>query len=218
MSTSKPRSANEVATTLAPRSWPSCPILAIIILGLLPFSLANLSDSSFANLKLLLLSISNLYIPDIIWLFALYLPNTFSQAVDISPNVALCCAAITASSRRFPLLLLHACVIFLIANLTFFSSLFSLISLIRFICSFLTFLLFISKRSNSLSLSFTEWEFKPIIKSFLLSILACFLAAACSIFILGIPFSIAFSIPPSSSISCICSHALWHKSWVSFSK
>src|SRR4029078_3400952 len=33
MSTSKPRSANAVATTLAPRSCPSCPSLAILTRG-----------------------------------------------------------------------------------------------------------------------------------------------------------------------------------------
>lgn len=36
MSTSKPRSANPVAMTLAPLSWPSCPIFATSSRGFLP--------------------------------------------------------------------------------------------------------------------------------------------------------------------------------------
>ena len=45
MSTSKPRSAKAVATTLAPRSWPSWPSLAIITRGRRPCSSANASIS-----------------------------------------------------------------------------------------------------------------------------------------------------------------------------
>jgi hypothetical protein len=44
MSTSKPRSANAVATTLAPRSWPSWPSLAIITRGRRPCSAAKCGD------------------------------------------------------------------------------------------------------------------------------------------------------------------------------
>ena len=45
MSTSKPRSANAVATTLAPRSWPSWPSLAIITRGRRPCSWAKAAIS-----------------------------------------------------------------------------------------------------------------------------------------------------------------------------
>ena len=55
---SKPRSANDEAIILAPLSCPSCPIFAIIILGLLPFLSANLLDSSSAFLNVKLFSIS----------------------------------------------------------------------------------------------------------------------------------------------------------------
>ena len=44
MSTSKPRSANAVATTLAPRSWPSWPSLAIITRGRRPCCLGEGGD------------------------------------------------------------------------------------------------------------------------------------------------------------------------------
>ena len=48
MSTSKPRSANAVAMTLAPRSWPSCPSLATIIRGRRPSAAAKASTSSLS--------------------------------------------------------------------------------------------------------------------------------------------------------------------------
>ena len=48
MSTSKPRSAKAVATTLAPRSWPSWPSLAIITRGRRPCSLGEGVDLALA--------------------------------------------------------------------------------------------------------------------------------------------------------------------------
>ena len=48
MSTSKPRSAKAVATTLAPRSWPSWPSLAIITRGRRPCASAKAAISAFS--------------------------------------------------------------------------------------------------------------------------------------------------------------------------
>ena len=53
MSTSKPRSANAVATTLAPRSWPSWPSLAIITRGRRPSASAKAAISRFSLLPAL---------------------------------------------------------------------------------------------------------------------------------------------------------------------
>ena len=57
----------------------------------------------------------------------------------------------------------------------------------------------------------------PIILSIPLSIRACFLAAASSIFSFGKPLSIAFAIPPNSSISSINAQALSAISLVKYS-
>ena len=52
MSTSKPRSANAVAITFWPRSWPSWPILAIRMRGRRPSASANASTRRRASLTL----------------------------------------------------------------------------------------------------------------------------------------------------------------------
>ena len=91
-----------MATTFAPRSCPSCPILAIIILGRRPSFLANSSASCLAFSKLLSSFISLLYTPLKDLICALYLPKTVSKAVLISPRVARFLAASTANSSRLP--------------------------------------------------------------------------------------------------------------------
>ena len=48
-STSNPMSANAVAITFCPRSWPSCPILATRMRGRRPSASANFSTSSMAD-------------------------------------------------------------------------------------------------------------------------------------------------------------------------
>ena len=90
-----------MATTFAPLSWPSCPNLAIIILGRLPSNSANLFANSFAFLNNGSSFISLLYTPDIVLCTALCLPYTSSKASEISPNVALFFAAVTAKSNKF---------------------------------------------------------------------------------------------------------------------
>ena len=91
-----------MATTFAPRSWPSCPILAIIILGRRPSDCANSSAFCFAVAKLSSFLISLLYTPLKDLICALYLPKTVSKASLISPKVALSRAAFTANSNKFP--------------------------------------------------------------------------------------------------------------------
>ena len=103
MSTSKPKSAKLVAITFAPLSWPSCPIFATNILGRRPSSVAKVSDISKANLKFSSSDTSALYTPEIERIIALYLPNTFSIASEISPKVARFLAASMASDRIAPL-------------------------------------------------------------------------------------------------------------------
>ena len=49
MSTSKPRSAKALATTFAPRSWPSWPSLAIITRGRRPSASANSAISRLSE-------------------------------------------------------------------------------------------------------------------------------------------------------------------------
>ena len=216
-STSKPKSANEVAITFAPLSCPSCPILAIIILGRLPFFTAKSSDKARAFLKVSLFCISILYTPEIVWFFAIYLPNTVSIASDISPSVALSLAAVTAISNKFPVLFLQAEINALNDAFTFSLSLLAFMLLSLSICNFLTAVLSTSNISSSLSSFDKRFVFTPTIISFPLSILACFLAAACSILIFGIPVSIAFVIPPSSSISWMCFQDFSAISCVNFS-
>ena len=83
-------------------------------------------------------------------------------------------------------------------------------------CDVRTSALSISKISNSVSVSALK-EFTPMMMSLPLSIRACLSAAASSIRILGSPASIAFTMPPASSISSMRAQALPAISSVSFS-
>ena len=159
---------------------------------------------------------SDEYIPEIERITAVYLPAAFSTAIDISPNVALFFAASTDNSSKLALPELHDAVIVSSALITSASSLFSLSSLSLLICDFLTEALSTSRISMGSSLS-SLYLLIPTITSFPASILACFLAAASSIRILGIPVSIALVIPPSSSTSSISFHAFCASSSVRFS-
>ena len=100
-STSKPRSANPVAITFWPRSWPSWPILATRMRGRRP------SASSKAAVAARAFSIddtrpaSSRYTPEIVRIWAACRPYTFSRASEISPTVALARAASMARASRF---------------------------------------------------------------------------------------------------------------------
>ena len=99
MSTSNPRSAKPVAMTLAPRSCPSCPILATNMRGRRPSRATNSSiyrimpvcysslHQSFVVASTFLATTSNcflsanslLYAPEIIVSWATWRPKTYSQ-------------------------------------------------------------------------------------------------------------------------------------------
>ena len=100
-STSKPRSANAVAITFWPRSWPSWPILATRIRGWRPSSAANSSTSSRARAMAGLAPASFEYTPEMIRIWPACRPNTFSSASEISPTVAFARAAATDRASRF---------------------------------------------------------------------------------------------------------------------
>ena len=89
-STSKPRSANAVAITFWPRSWPSWPILATRMRGRRPCGLGELVDERRAPASTFGASPTSLrYTPVIVRIAAVWRPNTFSSASLISPTVAL---------------------------------------------------------------------------------------------------------------------------------
>merc|ERR1719458_1227944 len=85
-----------------PLSWPSCPILATSILGLLPSSSAKASMASVTALISLVSPYSALYAPDTILSLATCLPYTASMARVISPTEQRALAADMANSKRFP--------------------------------------------------------------------------------------------------------------------
>ena len=66
MSTSKPRSANAVAITFAPRSWPSCPIFATRIRSGRPSCRANAAAIARAFWNSASVSLSAEYTPEIV--------------------------------------------------------------------------------------------------------------------------------------------------------
>lgn len=98
-----------VATTLAPRSWPSCPILAIIIRGWRPsFSWQTLPRVAWLDqTSCHVAPDSDEYTPVEFRIIALYLPTSDSQASEISPREALRPAAFTAKVEQVALLRTH---------------------------------------------------------------------------------------------------------------
>ena len=103
MSTSKPRSANAVATTLAPRSWPSWPSLATMMRGRRPSSRGERVDVGLAASPTCASSANCApYTPDTLCVVARWRPHTVSSASEISPTVARARTARIASSSRLP--------------------------------------------------------------------------------------------------------------------
>ena len=200
ISTSNPRSANAVAITFMPRSWPSCPILVTRILGRRPsFSLKS-SVLLRIDAMIALSSYSAAYTPDMHCVVATKRPNTFSRASEISPTVARALiAGIHASSKLAPdsaawVTAVSACLTALASRLAF-----SDLSLV--ICSSRT--LAGTSRISKLTSSSIWYLLTPTITSLPWSIRACRRAAASSILILGMPVSMALAIPPNSSTSSI---------------
>jgi hypothetical protein len=103
MSTSKPRSANAVATTLAPRSWPSWPSLAIITRGRRPCASANSAISPWSCAHPSALSYAAAYTPVTFCVSARWRPQTCSSASLTSPTVARARIAWIDRSSRLPL-------------------------------------------------------------------------------------------------------------------
>ncbi len=110
MSTSKPRSAKLVAITLAPRSWPSWPILAMSMRGLRPSSAANRSVSWRTAQNPGGFHFSRIYARNRAY-SSFIAANTVSRAVDISwrgtlagsinrqrQQIAMACLALSVSA------------------------------------------------------------------------------------------------------------------------
>ena len=129
----------------------------------------------------------------------------------ISPTVAFTLAASTASSKRLPVLFSAALVRFLSFSITIELSLSALLRANLSSCLFRTKALSTFKTSIFTS-SWAAYRFTPTMTWRPESIRACVRAAASSILILGIPASIAFAIPPRSSISSICCNAFLARS------
>ena len=193
-----------------------------MIRGRRPSFLANSSVSAHAFSKSASFLLSLLYTPEIVLITALYRPTISSQASLISPRVARCPAAMTARLSRFSLLFfpsLNSRTHSVMAARSFFTC--SLSRLARSFlsdssCSRRTAVLSISRMSMGSSWS-RRYLFTPTMVCTPESMRACVRAAASSMRILGKPVSMAFAIPPSFSISCMCSQALWYNSCVSFS-
>ncbi len=79
-STSKPRSANALAMTFWPRSWPSCPILATRIRGRRPSARSKAAAAVRTRSIPAVLPDSSRYTPLIVRMCPVYRPNTFSMA------------------------------------------------------------------------------------------------------------------------------------------
>ena len=202
ISTSKPISAKDVAITLAPRSWPSWPILAIMIRGRRPSRSSKSSAIWRTSLITSSSSYSLEYTPEIERITALWRPHTFSTAKEISPKDARARAASSARASKLPSPDSVACVIASRQDWTLSSSRLARNCSRRRICASRTAVLSTSRISNGSSLS-RRYLLIPMIASRPESIRAWRRAAASSIRILGRPVSIAFAIPPRDSISWI---------------
>ena len=104
MTTSKPRSAKAEAITLAPRSWPSWPILTTSTRGLRPSRSLDIADLGLqfrvGGIALVMPAIDA---GDDLTCAPRGGPMRVSSAMEISPTVARARAASTAGARRLPL-------------------------------------------------------------------------------------------------------------------
>mmetsp|Transcript_10219 Transcript_10219/g.39757 ORF Transcript_10219/g.39757 Transcript_10219/m.39757 type:complete len:352 (+) Transcript_10219:1601-2656(+) len=223
-STSKPMSAKPEAITLAPRSWPSWPILATMMRGRRPSSSTNasttrctwLSSSSPSALY------SCLYAPCTTSVRGVCRPHTDSRASLISPRVQRARAASMASFMRFcgcdpePVDSVNAALSARAARaaLAAASSRDALMARRRSTCLVRTEVLSIDRTSTPSSFS-RRYLLTPTMTSALASMRACLRAAASSMRSLGMPLSMALAMPPSSSTSSMRARAESTSSFVS---
>mmetsp|Transcript_45488 Transcript_45488/g.106177 ORF Transcript_45488/g.106177 Transcript_45488/m.106177 type:complete len:289 (-) Transcript_45488:454-1320(-) len=219
-STSKPRSANADAMTLAPRSWPSCPILATRMRGCLPCRSANLAAAAMvASTSPSVSPNSTTYDPEEMECDGVYRPHCFSRAAVISPTVQRARAASIASSSKLPSYVAAAALSDASASAACDS--------LRVACSRRSCSTCASRTAElSITLGSTTGCSRPGFGSNLLtptitsepeSMRACLRVADCSMRVLGIPDATATAIPPISSISTISAPASRTSSSVSAS-
>mmetsp|Transcript_13675 Transcript_13675/g.28188 ORF Transcript_13675/g.28188 Transcript_13675/m.28188 type:complete len:227 (-) Transcript_13675:791-1471(-) len=226
MSTSNPKSANPLAMTLAPRSWPSCPILATRIRGRRPSAASNSSTiasidsySSSSLVEVVPELKAAAYTPCTMDVLGTCLPQAFSKDCDISPKVHLALAHVMHKFSRLsgssPLLVLSVpralFSSFARDSFTIFSSREAFTSFMRSICLTRTSVLSIFKTSTLSSFSssaFKRYLLTPTTTSRPESILPCFLAALSSIKSLACPLLINEVMPPFESISSMIVFAL----------
>mmetsp|Transcript_6570 Transcript_6570/g.20628 ORF Transcript_6570/g.20628 Transcript_6570/m.20628 type:complete len:393 (-) Transcript_6570:96-1274(-) len=203
MSTSKPRSAKPVEMTLAPRSWPSWPILATRMRGRRPFFCSNCWTRSVTALRSSsrpdVLYVS-LYTPCTTRFVATWRPKTDSIASVISPSVARALAATMAAASRFLLSSFAAAVTPSSAALTAAASRDALICARRSFWLASTCLLSILSTSVFCS-DVGLYLLTPTMTSLPESMDACRRAADSSIRSLGMPSSMQRTMPPFSSTS-----------------
>mmetsp|Transcript_7849 Transcript_7849/g.24632 ORF Transcript_7849/g.24632 Transcript_7849/m.24632 type:complete len:327 (+) Transcript_7849:1-981(+) len=220
MSTSKPRSANPVAITLAPRSCPSWPSLATRMRGRRPSLSANECTiltvwSNSVSASAADVAYCAEYAPWTTFSDGLWRPHTRSRASEISPTVHRARAASTASASRLfglsPAAVLSASAAALLSD----SSTCRTRALSRFarrrlsasVCSRSTVVLSMSSTSTCVPSS-TTYLLMPTTTSAPLSMRACLRAAASSMRSLGMPLAMALAMPPMPSTSLMISSAL----------
>mmetsp|Transcript_26728 Transcript_26728/g.64474 ORF Transcript_26728/g.64474 Transcript_26728/m.64474 type:complete len:400 (+) Transcript_26728:526-1725(+) len=221
-STSKPMSAKAEAMTFAPRSWPSCPILATRMRGRRPCAASNAWAAAIvASISSWLRPYSSTYAPPAKLNDGVYLPHCRSNASEISPTVHLARAASMASPIRLPPPLLSAALAESVsarsAASTRASSRSARSARSLRSCASITAWLSMVRTSTAGCADFAAGlkALTPTITSAPESIRACLRAALSSILRLGMPEATAAAMPPSASTSSITASAAASRSSVS---
>ena len=219
-STSNPRSANAVAITFWPRSWPSWPILATRMRGRRPWRSAKASAMWSTRAVAGDSPTSARYTPEMVRTWAAWRPYTFSRASLISPTVAWARAASTASfsrlssrpAGRVPSLAIPAAAVSRSSAAAHGTSSRSARSRRSFstgsarTAELSTFSTSICSSASSRYLLTPTTVWRPE------SMRAWVRAAASSMRSLGMPASMALVMPPAASTSSMWAHARWASS------